>query len=82
MKAYYPINLPEWLGDEACCLISEKGSTEFSIPCIGHVRGFKKPERGMQKCTLPKIEITCRHPRRIVTEKRKRKRWPYYYTKH
>ena len=44
MKAYYPINLPEWLGSETCCVISEKGSTEFSIPCLtGHTR-FKKPE--------------------------------------
>ena len=32
MKAYHPINLPEWLGSETCCVISEKGSTEFSIP--------------------------------------------------
>lgn len=61
MKAYYPINLPEWLGSEMCCVISEKGSTEFSIPCMtGHTRLQKAG--GMQKCTLPNIEITRRHP--------------------
>ena len=61
MKAYYPINLPEWLGSETCCVISEKGSTEFSIPCMtGHTRLQKAG--GMQKCTLPNIEITRRHP--------------------
>ena len=55
MKAYYPINLPEWLGSEACCVISEKGSTEFSIPCMtGHTRLQKAG--GMQKCTLPNIK--------------------------
>ena len=55
MKAYYPINLPEWLGSEACCVISEKGSTEFSIPFMtGHTRLQKAG--GMQKCTLPNIK--------------------------
>ena len=57
MKAYYPINLPEWLGGEACCVISEKGSTEFSTTCMtGHTR--LQRARGIQKCTLPNIEIT------------------------
>ena len=50
MKAYYPINLPEWRGSEACCVISVKGSTEFSITCMtGHTRLQKA--RRMQKCT-------------------------------
>ena len=57
MKAYYPINLAEWLGGEACCVISEKGSTEFSTTCMtGHTR--LQRARGIQKCTLPNIEIT------------------------
>ena len=50
MKAYYPINLQEWRGSEECCVISEKGSTEFSITCMtGHTRLQKA--RRMQKCT-------------------------------